>query len=478
MNFYNILSSSKQLNNHTSFYDILFSRRLSSRVSQYLWYKLWGNTVQSGTPTPSNPVEVNGVGERTKNLLEMQAVTRTRRGITFTINADKSVTVTGTATGLTYSILMGGGASTNNLNDYSTPIFKAGDSLIFTTGAPVSLQARYTDGTYSNSIPNNQAITLKKDVGLIYTQVSSSETIDYTIYPMIRLSTVSSTDYEPYGYKIPINCDSKIKNIYLNEPLHKINDYADILSYQDHNVVRKIKKRVFDGTENWSEGASSKSYRFAIKIGDATQSDLTVGVRSICTHFPLVATGQTFTVDNCYTIASDKSFVCRLDGSVRLADFKSYLQQQYANGTPVTIWYVLANEETEQIKAPDILVDKYTSITVDTEVQPSQVDFSTKGKKVPQPSAETVRMLNSANTANQVNMLNQNEELMTSEAEPSDYLSEETKTELEEPIEKEQTKEVEPIEKEEIEVEPIEKEQSKAELEEPIEKEQTDFIIK
>ena len=31
-------------------------------------YTIKGNTVQDGTPTPSNPVDVNGVGERTANL--------------------------------------------------------------------------------------------------------------------------------------------------------------------------------------------------------------------------------------------------------------------------------------------------------------------------------------------------------------------------------------------------------------------------
>ena len=31
-------------------------------------YTLKGNTVQDGTPTPSNPVEVQGVGVRTENL--------------------------------------------------------------------------------------------------------------------------------------------------------------------------------------------------------------------------------------------------------------------------------------------------------------------------------------------------------------------------------------------------------------------------
>jgi hypothetical protein len=35
-----------------------------------------------------------------------------------------------------------------------------------------------------------------------------------------------------------------------------------------------------------------------------------------------------------------------------LNDFKTYLQQQYTAGTPVTIWYVLAEPETAVVNEP------------------------------------------------------------------------------------------------------------------------------
>lgn len=37
-------------------------------------YTIKGNTVQDGTPTPSNPVAVNGMGDKTANLYNYQAV--------------------------------------------------------------------------------------------------------------------------------------------------------------------------------------------------------------------------------------------------------------------------------------------------------------------------------------------------------------------------------------------------------------------
>ncbi len=69
-------------------------------------------------------------------------------------------------------------------------------------------------------------------------------------------------------------------------------------------------------------------------------------------------------------------------------EFKAYLAQQYANGTPVTVWYVLATEETAAVNEPLMKIGDYSdsisnavsipttdganSITVDTTVQPSE----------------------------------------------------------------------------------------------------------
>lgn len=57
---------------------------------------LYGESIQDGTPTPSEPVDVQVVSGR--NLLSSTASTTTINGITFTVNADGSVTAIGTAT--------------------------------------------------------------------------------------------------------------------------------------------------------------------------------------------------------------------------------------------------------------------------------------------------------------------------------------------------------------------------------------------
>lgn len=57
-------------------------------------------------------------------------------------------------------------------------------------------------------------------------------------------------EYEPYGYKIPINVNSNnITNIYLKEPLRKIDEYADYIDFKNQKVFRYIEE-LEDGTLN------------------------------------------------------------------------------------------------------------------------------------------------------------------------------------------------------------------------------------
>ena len=42
-----------------------------------------------------------------------------------------------------------------------------------------------------------------------------------------------------------------------------------------------------------------------------------------------------------------------------VADFKSYLASQYAAGTPVTVWYVLATDQTGIVNEPLMKIGEY-----------------------------------------------------------------------------------------------------------------------
>ena len=49
------------------------------------------------------------------------------------------------------------------------------------------------------------------------------------------------TKYEPYGYRVPININGKNANIYIDEPLRRVGDYADYIDTETQKVYRHVK---------------------------------------------------------------------------------------------------------------------------------------------------------------------------------------------------------------------------------------------
>lgn len=72
---------------------------------------LFGRSTQGGTPTPSSPVAITSVtaadvyvsGRNMVNMAETLPYTRTNSGVTFTVNADQTITINGTATANSWS---------------------------------------------------------------------------------------------------------------------------------------------------------------------------------------------------------------------------------------------------------------------------------------------------------------------------------------------------------------------------------------
>ena len=60
-----------------------------------------------------------------------------------------------------------------------------------------------------------------------------------------------------------------------------------------------------------------------------------------------------------------------------LTAFKAFLADEYANGTPVCIWYVLASPVTESTTAPTITpASGSNTLTVGTTLAPSEVSIT------------------------------------------------------------------------------------------------------
>ena len=198
----------------------------------------------------------------------------------------------------------------------------------------------------------------------------------------LMLNTGSTAlPYEPYGYKIPITLAGQTQTVYLNEPLRKIGDYADKIeaSGTTGTVTRRIKERVLTGQENLyiNDGVSTEdtAYFYTTAI---TQNTYVEG-HAVCTHFEYKDVYRVQTENGFHLLAGYGGLRFRLIRSIAgtVNAFKQWLADEYSNGTPVTVWYVLANPVTEQTTVPTLTPTKGSNtLTVGTTLQPSEVSIT------------------------------------------------------------------------------------------------------
>jgi len=153
-----------------------------------------GNTTQSGTPTPSNPVDVNGTGERTAQLFE-----------------DKIANCSIDANG--YLI------SNSSFDMY---IAKIEQGVTYTASASITGGFFTSKPVIGSRSYNGQRMAFAAQTftapitGYVTFRVNSGATM-----PMLNVGE-TSLPVEPYGYKIPILINGNTTNIYIGEnPLRK-----------------------------------------------------------------------------------------------------------------------------------------------------------------------------------------------------------------------------------------------------------------
>ena len=197
--------------------------------------------------------------------------------------------------------------------------------------------------------------------------------------PTTPIQPQETGDLETVGdkagqYKIPISSANATTNIYLGEV----------------ETTRKIKKLVLDGTENWGKYAQGSSrWLYYLSITKASVKN------AICTHCQYSSSIPDYSTVGVQVSNSLVSLLLNLGeiiGDNTIENFKSYLAQQYAAGTPVTVWYVLATPENAVVNEPLRKIGDYadtlsyeqagvqiptnkgnTVIDVDTTLKPSQM---------------------------------------------------------------------------------------------------------
>lgn len=327
-------------------------------------WKLYGNSVQEGTPTPEAPVEVVSVGEydsetgkykipvtaRGKNLVDYkQVILRSGSSVEY---IDNGFTYTG-------NYYFSFDASKLKIGKYTMSFdFQCSDAL-----TPI-WRIEYTDRTYSNSARSGISLEVTKSAKSILVYPEMSGTTYTSTFTNIQLETgTTATAYEPYHAPIKTN-------LYLDEPLRKVGDYADYVDFKNQKVVRKVfytsLTEVFNKSTNGTQYAtglcriqtnllpkanyniaplseSMKGYSSSIKP-EANCISLIDQYKNIYCYFSADAVGLEAVTET----TSNKTIGTAI--------------KQYIQDNEIDVYYVLAEETHTPISIPKLPTIKGTTI--------------------------------------------------------------------------------------------------------------------
>lgn len=470
-----------------------------------------GNTTTSGTPSPSNPVEVNGVGVRTENLFDFlswaNSITSISGSGSFTTTDDSISITSGTSTDAYTSPY---GASTGfriSVKPSTTYTCKIGGSgsyqlIIFENGNTSSGYSHYYNvGLKIASFTTKSDTTFVTFRAANTGSLGSTATLSQVMFAEGEYTAQTMPPYEPCGYKIPITSEGKNlfdKNNYTFSHLYVAGDnkiyssdtvcafilncepnttytvakmitsrfilwsmanypevggtftvreadntaanltittgnndhyilfmfeytnssqeavteqVANTVMYNTHTTTsiylgevqsnRKICKLVLDGTETLSYQVQPPLFLINIPTNYFIPQ-----VTALCTEYnynpvqsSILANSQHGDFGLQYVNIRDEYNVWFNNSTFATnADFKAYLAQQYANGTPVTVWYVLKDEQTGTVNEPLMKIGTYAdtlsnatpipttsglnTIDVNTTVKPSEMSLTYDGYKI------------------------------------------------------------------------------------------------
>lgn len=440
-------------------------------------YRIYGNSVQNGTPTPDNPIEIQSVGDKTKNLFDKSKVTLDKRlytndtnlhadtisldfftsefikvepntqyyyseiGTTYTtrllmansnkgfiknIDGNTNPIITTTAD-TEYVIFCGLKSDINNFMfakssdiveyepfGYRIPVNVKGKNICnpnsFTNtgklldGTTGSLNSnnnyKTTDfifikaGTYTLSLDNTYGGTIYTTTRMClyntnygYTGNVVNDTSERPTHPIYTFTiandcyyrlSVRNTDtniqleksgtetpYEPY-------VSPRTTNIYLNEPLRKIGDYADYIDFKNSKVVRNLGYRVFTRITTNTAYDSTLSATLEFNLSNSVHLSPILSNRAVNGNIVADSNiGQARIYQGYFQIR-----VKYPDGitNANTKAEKRVAYNQWLSNHNIDLIYRLNTPTEETIELPDIPTFRgTTTYSVDTNIQPSNM---------------------------------------------------------------------------------------------------------
>ena len=314
------------------------------------YIKALGATEQNGTPTPTTPVDItcnNGVVKVNVNFYwtEYKGYQLSQvDGVTLTVNA---------------------GVNVSGMVDCRTI-----KSFKITTISPTGSLRIYkyrTDNTFINasSVANiGDIVTLGDDVGFFRIQYNFTNSGVGTENILIYNNAYNLNEIYTDGTQETVNItNGGTANA---EMLLSVGDYKDNQELLTGNITRNVGIKVLDGTEGWASNGGSQ---FFITITDNAYQEI---FTPYSTHYKGIPNNASISSypnqyvirvgHNSNTTWRNRVLIQSLDYTT-VAAWQQYLAEQYANGTPVIIVYLLATSTTETVSEQSLTASGNCTVT-------------------------------------------------------------------------------------------------------------------
>ena len=358
-------------------------------------YRIYGNSIQKGTPTPETPVDIESVGDLVtldncssygsdacdnvgKYVIPIKVTGKNLFNVNGSLIQYSPDYYPTTVVDNKIYVKNFNGLPPSSLFDYikvnaldimsisykkiqgnARLIFKMYDSfknLINDSSIeiPDLTYNQYYQGYYKDDTKVTFAVP--ENVNYIRILISAAYSDGGNIYSEFQVENGSKiTSYEPYK--------EMITNIYLDEPLRKVGEYSDYIDFKNKKVVRRVKKLNINNILNWSDNYFPTLLSILNSNEIAKPNTIVLNNYSDKKRFGITnieGTGIGFY--NCDTYWNFNN----------LNEMKTWLdnnKNMYAN-------YVLQNPIEQTLELPSILLNKDTSVvSVNTSVLPSNIEL-------------------------------------------------------------------------------------------------------
>lgn len=225
-----------------------------------------------------------------------------------------------------------------------------------------------TIATSYSKTENGSITTGANDKYLIGLVRANQDVIDYRNTLQVEQGS-TATSYEPY-----------VGGTATAEMLLKVGDYQDTQEVIAGSVTRNVGVKVLDGTETFTRSSSGAMITVI--------SDVKIGAENVPvnTHFALETSPTSIAVGTQRFGASGTqiysvNYYMKPLTTMTVSDFKQWLADQYAAGTPVIVVYPLATPTTETVTGQTLTTQAGTNTISITQASLLSLDLEAKYKR-------------------------------------------------------------------------------------------------